>query len=438
MSTLVSQPVPQASWKEEVNRRLEEHKSRRGLAIAPKSSSANAHPVSDRAANAAARVAARFAKVPSYSEMQASEARAALRAAEAATRAALEAQAAAQAALAHFEAETEDFEFKSASVHRPGSDAEEISSESDISSESSVAVHIDEPSSHSSADSFAIRWDAELPVQHTDLAASHAHLGTSDPFADSTLIAPEPPVFSEPDYEVVEAALPIPANLIHFPREIVATRRMRPRISGVPQNVAEEQYGQLSIFEVDPNSISTEPVAMVADVSSAAGAIAGPEWSGIRLDAEPEPIVERRAAPAPAASNIHLAPLELRLMATAIDATLTVALFCAGMFSIARHLQHHIPLHTAEVSGVLCFFVLAVLYQVFFLLSTHTTPGMMYAGISLCTFEDETPTRMQLRDRLIALVISVVPMGLGMAWAIFDDDHLSWHDRFSRTYKRKN
>jgi hypothetical protein len=29
-------------------------------------------------------------------------------------------------------------------------------------------------------------------------------------------------------------------------------------------------------------------------------------------------------------------------------------------------------------------------------------------------------------------------MGLGVAWAIFDDDHLNWHDRLSRTYQRSN
>ena len=55
--------------------------------------------VNSRAAAAAARVAARYAKAPSFSEMQAAEARAALRVAEAATRVALDAQAAAQVAL---------------------------------------------------------------------------------------------------------------------------------------------------------------------------------------------------------------------------------------------------------------------------------------------------------------------------------------------------
>lgn len=434
MSTLVSQPVPQPSWKEEVNRRLEEHKSRRGLALATKPSSANLHAVSDRAASAAARVAARYAKVPSYSELQASEARAALRAAEVATRAALEAQAAAQAALDHLQVEPEEsFEFEIAAA------PQEHPASSEAQPDAFIASSVAEVSPYPSPESLAIRWDTALPEPHTDLTASHAHLGAPDPFADNTLVAPERPVFSEPAIEIVEAALPIHANLIHFPREIVATRRMRPRISGVPQGAAEEQYGQLSIFEVDPSSVSTEPVASVVDAAhSATSSIAGPEWSGIRLDAEPLPLVEKCTPTANPVSNVCLAPFELRMIAMAVDAALTLILFCAGAFSFARHLQHQVPLRSAEVEGVFAFFLIALLYQAFFLFSTHTTPGMMYAGISLCTFEDEIPTRRQLRARLVALLISVVPVGIGLAWAIFDEDHLSWHDRLSRTYKRRN
>ena len=53
-----------------------------------------------RAAQAAARVAARYAQAPSYDQLQSAEVRTAVRAAEIATQVALEAQAAARAALA--------------------------------------------------------------------------------------------------------------------------------------------------------------------------------------------------------------------------------------------------------------------------------------------------------------------------------------------------
>jgi uncharacterized RDD family membrane protein YckC len=438
LSTLVSQPVPQPAWKEEVNRRLEEHKNRRGLSIAPKSSpGATPTSVSDRAARAAARVAARYAKAPSYSDQQTAEARAALRAAEVATRAALEAQVAAQLALDNLDSEpetsSEPEEFvTSQSVAVTPSERPKITSTAPV--ESPVAAP--------PADSFAIRWDADLPSQSP---ATSIHLGhgessdtpDGDGFASAT--RQQAPIF-EADLETVEPMQPIYANLIHFPRELIATRRMRPRLSGVPQSAAEEEYGQLSIFEVDPSSISTQPEASVAGPASSASAFSGAEWSSIQLDAEPEqPVASKpKTAPVPvAASAVHLAPFERRLIAFVVDLALTLALFSACALGMARHLDHAMPLRSAEVQGAFAFLFIAVLYQAFFLLTTHTTPGMMYAGIALCTFDDEHPTRIQLRARLVAMLISVVPVGLGIAWAIFDEDHLSWHDRLSRTYMRK-
>jgi hypothetical protein len=95
---------PTSSWKDEVNRRIAEHKERKGGLQADQKASRDIHPPDSRAALAAARVAARYAKAPSYSQMLAEEALAAVRAAEAASRDALNAQAKAQAVLAELEA----------------------------------------------------------------------------------------------------------------------------------------------------------------------------------------------------------------------------------------------------------------------------------------------------------------------------------------------
>jgi hypothetical protein len=46
------------------------------------------------------------------------------------------------------------------------------------------------------------------------------------------------------------------------------------------------------------------------------------------------------------------------------------------------------------------------------------------------------PTRDQINGRLKAMLISVLPVGLGMLWSIFDEDQMSWHDRLSKTYVR--
>jgi uncharacterized RDD family membrane protein YckC len=415
LSTQSSQPVPKPSWKQEVNRRLEAHKSRKGLSVVDEHAP-DGEPVgvSDRAAKAAARVAARFSKAPSYSEMQAGEARAALRDAEAATRVALEAQAAAQVALANLERARED------QIESEEEQWRQSLSEAPAERGWEAAHEVTSPAVNASGDRGAPRTAGDEP-QSARLADRHFNGSRPD----------------DPAAHFVEAQ-PIHANLIHFPREIVATRRVRPRSMGVTE-ASPEQTGQLSIFEVDPNSISIGPMASASTVETAAPAPSwsGPEWSNIELDTRSEEVEEYRGNPPSTPFKIELAPLELRLMAATIDFALTVVLVCTGAVGIAGHMAHSPAIKAAEMSAFAALMLIGVLYHAFFLMTAMSTPGMMYAGISLCTFDDEHPTRTQLRDRLGALMISLLPMGLGFAWAIFDEDHLSWHDRISRTYQRK-
>ena len=78
-----SNEVSTPQWKQEVNQRLAAHRSRKGGAQDASAARAAENPrtASVRAAEAAARVAARYAKAPSYSQLLAGEARAVVRAA---------------------------------------------------------------------------------------------------------------------------------------------------------------------------------------------------------------------------------------------------------------------------------------------------------------------------------------------------------------------
>jgi uncharacterized RDD family membrane protein YckC len=77
-----------------------------------------------------------------------------------------------------------------------------------------------------------------------------------------------------------------------------------------------------------------------------------------------------------------------------------------------------------------------LLYQYLFFKYAEGTPGMRYAKIALCTFEDENPTRNAMCRRVFFMLLSAAPLGLGFAWAWFDPDRLAWHDRLSRIYQR--
>lgn len=432
MTTSAVQADLSSSWKQEVNRRLAEHKSRKGLSAVEQQAPVGAeHHASRRAAEAAARVAARFAKAPSYNEMLASEARAAVRAAEAASRAALDAQAAAESLLAGLEAVSED-------NHAWISDAAPIT-DAEPKSAPAASATMAASGANQGKQPFGIRWEADMPFVDAEPQAMHATHGPGlfEPAANGwtdSMLADEP---GYADSGVVEPATPIHANLIEFPREIIATRKMRPRLAEAQYGAGPEAGGQLSIFEVDPGSISMQPEGSFAQAESVATPWQSPEWSDIHLDEQP--MMEKAAEPATEASVAHrqLAPLGLRLMAAMIDGSLIVGI-SLGLARLVLDRVTTLPsLHAAELAAGMVLVGMAALYHALFFSLTSATPGMMYAQISLCTFNDECPDRHQRLGRLKALLVSVLPVGLGVAWAIFDDEHLTWHDRLSRTYLRK-
>ncbi len=399
-----------------MNRRLEAHKSRRGIAVV-EPSAPSAHPAANaRAAQVAARVAARFAQAPSFSEMQAAEARAALRAAEDATRKALEAQAAARVALANLTVEKEP---PLPRVEEPEPAA-------------SPAAAPEEPETPMAAE---VRWEPEMPMrQPVPLDRTEEHTAVES-WTDEPGPAADAPI------ETVEGAQPIPANLIQFPRELVATRRMRPRITGAPENESGELFGQLSIFEVEPGMISTEPEPAAAVEAAPAAAWTEPGWQSLELDTHPAAETaaeeEEAAAAAPRGRQIELAPMGLRLLATAVDLALIAGLASGAAWWALHHLAALPQLRTAEILGAVLLLLMGLAYHAASLMAFGVTAGMKYAGIALCTFDDEIPERSHLRERLVAILVSLLPVGLGLAWAAFDENHLSWHDRLSRTYLRK-
>lgn len=417
MSTLASPPTPLPTWKQEVNRRLAEHKNRKGFSVVEQDAADDAQASPNSRAAAAARVAARYATVPSFSEMQAAEARAAVRAAEATTRAALEAQAAAQAVLDHIETAAEhNAQFEWQPVESPAPGRQRLDSQTTAQPEAATASRME------------IRWDPDLAVRS---ARQELH-GSIDSSRD-TLSQRQDDFAIGQIYEAVEAAQPIPANLIEFPREIVATRRMRPRLGEAPSGQLDAR--QLSIFEVDPNSVSTEPMAQGANPATEPTWI-GSSWQEIELDEQPQPLPDYYAIPPDDAPKLYQAPFGRRMMATMVDTALIVAVVCGAAFLIASKFDHLPGIRVSEICGVIAVLGFAALYEWFFLTFAKVTPGMRYAQLSLCTFDEESPTREQVKGRLKAMLISVLPVGLGVLWSIFDEDQMSWHDRLSKTYLR--
>ncbi len=445
MSTPLNQ-LHEPEWKQEVNRRVAAHMHGKPASNPPGVAEHATPTPGSRAAKAAAKVARRFAQAPSYNEMLATEARAAVDAAEAASLAAQDAHAKAQMVLAGIEAASDA---ERAPEHFEDPQLGEVVPFASVMREAPAFEPVAQGGV--TAESFAIQWESDLPERSPEPGTTRARRGPISTHGtgqgnETSLFDAASEEWDQTESEqaqpreiaVIEPALPIFGNVIEFPRQIVATRKVRPRLLEGPLATLETG-AQLSIFEVDPGAISVEPevgsprtIQQVEDWSV-------PEWSSIRFEtaSKPEPVLlddpEPRPAPAP---EIELASLSRRMLAGVVDFTL-VAGACVAAAALAANNASELPgLRAVEIGSVVALMIDSAAYKLLFFTLARATPGMKYARLALCTFEGGSPTRAQRYARLAALLLSVLPVGLGFAWAIFDDEHMTWHDRISRTYLR--
>jgi len=230
---------------------------------------------------------------------------------------------------------------------------------------------------------------------------------------------------SAPEFARQEA-MPLAANLIEFPRQLVASRKVRPRLAEGPLLAEAEARAesQLRIFEAAPSQLP-------AVVETAL-----PDWSTMVLGAHVATPVEAPAGQVSLNMLPQAAEIGLRLMAGLVDgcAVLAAAVVFVAVFAMTAHAM---PMgKTLAIDGVVLVGVLAALYQALFFTLSDATPGMRYARIGLCSFSDENPTRSAMRKRALAMMLSAAPLGLGFLWAWLDEDGLGWHDRIAHMYQR--
>jgi uncharacterized RDD family membrane protein YckC len=411
MAKFVPDDVP--AWKTELTEKLAASRARRfGRAVSQPRLPLE-RPSADAGesgrANVAAAVAARYAARPSYREVLEREAEEAALAAERALVAAQEAQEAVRRSL-------EDARAAEAAAAEAREAEELLEAEQALVERERIEVRYEmDERTQRQMQAYEARRSVRLPQPSTPHPAT----------------PPQMREFSDPlEEETVAPAIPLAANLIEFPRELVAARRARPRLAEGPLRDAEAQSGQLRIFEVEQEAIDHRPGMTAAAV--------GLDWSSIRLDAPTPEHVARAAAARAAAEEAPIRPaaLEDRIMAALVDGALSFAGFLIFVFVFSSCTAHPPSGRTALAAGFLAFLATFVAYQWLFFRFGESTPGMMYAGIALCTLDDDNPTRPAMQRRVGALLLSALPLGMGLLWAVFDEDHLGWHDRISGTYQR--
>ena len=78
--------------------------------------------------------------------------------------------------------------------------------------------------------------------------------------------------------------------------------------------------------------------------------------------------------------------------------------------------------------------LLTLFYRALFCLGNGDTPGMRFAGLRLVDFDGRRPDRDQRSVRQIAGLLSLLSAGLGLVWALVDEENLTWHDHISKTF----
>jgi len=388
LSTPIGQPKSISSWKQEVSRRVAAHQSRAALPTPPPATPAartatyaqsRPEPVR-RNAQIAARVAARYAQAPSYSQL-------------------------------HTEA-------SAARTDVPDALPEPLAASAGVFSGEFEAIQAGTPLQPSTR-----AWESDVvparPAAPPSLEASESQDSRPSPKPDQApdfVLRPPEPVLSSH------------AKLIEFPRELVAPRKRRPRRAEGPF-APHGLERQLSIFEVDPGALSIEP-----GMAGVASALTRFELEAQPPAEEPSPEPQNVQASLPA---LRQASIGLRLTAALVDVALIAAAFLGAVLAAVTSVGHPFPAGIAKFSAIAGFLLAGLLYQAIFLILDNATPGMRCAGLFLYTLDGQVPTRAYLRRRLGALLLTGLSVGLGAAWVLFDEDRLSWHDRLSQTYLRK-
>lgn len=131
---------------------------------------------------------------------------------------------------------------------------------------------------------------------------------------------------------------------------------------------------------------------------------------------------------APVAMPVH------RLMAAVADASMIA--IALGVFVAIFYLAGGRIVFTGASALLFLAVTAAVvfLYRVLWCLGDGDTPGMRFAGLRLVDFDGRRPRREQRNIRFAASILSMASAGLGLLWALVDEESLTWHDHISKTF----
>jgi uncharacterized RDD family membrane protein YckC len=85
-----------------------------------------------------------------------------------------------------------------------------------------------------------------------------------------------------------------------------------------------------------------------------------------------------------------------------------------------------------EMGAVLA--LVAMLYGLIWAIAGRETAGMIFTDLQLITFDGFPLDGRSRALRLASTWLSFCSGGLGLVWAVADEENLTWHDHISKTF----
>ncbi len=129
-----------------------------------------------------------------------------------------------------------------------------------------------------------------------------------------------------------------------------------------------------------------------------------------------------------------IAARKLRFKAAVVDAALLAA--GVALAGVTFHLMGgHFTLAPKALYGyvgTICSMLL--FYHLLWSVLGRETAGMRCFHLRIVTFDGYEPEWPRRVMRLAAACLSIAALGLGLLWALVDEEGLTWHDHISKTF----
>jgi len=232
---------------------------------------------------------------------------------------------------------------------------------------------------------------------------------------------------------------------LDFESPLSMTEETRPNVIEFPsegESQLESQFGSqegsdslsplLDILDLTPEDEDDkeDEVEAIARTKAKPPAESGP----LEIELGPSPAASSDGIGEAEDSGITIAPLASRFVAGIVDAL--ILLSGAAIFGlIFWKTGGHFSLRPTELAfaGVITVFFL-FLYFAGCTAIASATPGLIWSGLEVRTFEGNSPGLAECFWRAFGYLVSGSALMLGFIWAVVDAEGLTWHDRMSRTF----